>query len=704
MDIPAASPAPAEGWQLIESNTGGGQNDSSDSTEELHFWDKLQHDVFDDICSHLKLRVTQNVELPNIVDVSGKAQRRLKRYPDNTLAMIDELRLRLKLGRSQHLLDLSDDIGLRFYLGMRIEGASVVIRPLGGAKSCDAAARLLNVFQFKSIIPLKAERISEMANGELWKIPLVIWAGFTPTVGGGVGNIAVSVSFGVSNERLSTVSLYRMNDSELRLRLRIDNAVIRASNVSVYATVAPVTVSLDNLDIALQDYMGGLVGHALARAAAREFRDFVYASFGLTSANRRGKKLLLEYILDPRDDGQMKALVKLLRDGEMDVLSRLVEMASRWNLIPDPKDIQDVAELHDIEETWSGSLNARTSYAGVNGYDRTATGSRLHVPLILNHRTSDGLDYERIYSSETDGGVLHINTVYNRKSSDFIDLPFFGKVLKHNTDKTAYVFNHQAPDGSVTRPVLLYNHREGMVRYNKNRSRGMLEEVNAIMRYAGVKGEGENPSAMLPLDTIQPWGPKPLLDLFPSNYKSAVMNFTLAFNENAILDIILASPALIFKAFANTLQKNSRIIMKKLLSVSTIGDDGSINFRRGGIARSLWNRVRNMCRTAARLVRDIVSIRNAGSWKNRSKLLAKLINGKSESRLSYSRILKVLIQLVSPGDIGAVMTYNTHKKVKNEKDVSVRYEFKPGGDTQPAIAENFHRERVRFAPPSTLSD
>ncbi len=703
-DIPGASPAPASGWQLIEDNTGGGQNASLDSTEELHFWDKLQHDVFDDLCRQLKLRLKQDVEIPNIADVEGKAQRKLKRYPDNTLALIDELNFRLRLGHTRHLLDLGDDIGLGFHLGMRIEGASIVIRPMGGTKSCEAAARLLNIFKFKSIIPLKAKRISKMANGELWKIPAVIWAGFTPTIGGGAGNISVSVSFGISNERLSTVSLYRMNDRELRLRLRIDQAVIKASGVSLHATIAPVTVTLDNLDIALQDYMGELVGHTLARLAAKEFRDYVYASFGLTHANRRGRKLLMEYILDPRDEEQMEALVGLLRDGELDVLSRLVEMASRWNLIPDTDDINDISELHDLEEAWGGRLNARTSYAGVNGYDRTADGSRLHVPLIVNHRTSDGFDYERIYSSETDGGVLHIHTAYNRKSSDFIDLPFFGKIFKHNTNKTAYVFNRQAPDGSVSRPVLVYNHREGMVRYGKDRARKMLEEVNGIMRYAGVKGEGENPMAALPIDAIQPPGRKSFLNLFPKIYKSAVMNFTLTFNENAILDIMLTRPAMIFKAFANLLKKSSKALMHKLLSVAKIGDDGSVNFKRGDIARSLWNRARDLCRTASRLVRDIIAIRSAGSWKKRSELLAKLISGKSESRFGYSRILKVLIQLVSPRDITAVMTYNTNKKVKTEEDVSVRYEFKPGGGTQTSIAESFHRERIRFATPSTLSD
>ena len=134
------------------------------------------------------------------------------------------------------------------------------------------------------------------------------------------------------------------------------------------------------------------------------------------------------------------------------------------------------------------------------------------------------------------------------------------------------------------------------------------------------------------------------------------MAFAVNFNENAVANIIAAPANELIKAFANTLDQASRDVMMKVLSVSTVGEDGRIKNKQRDLERvlgaslnalsneqnSLSNQIASFCRTATQLVTDIIKIRTAGDWKAQADMLSKVIAGNGKSGLKYEEILKVL--------------------------------------------------------------
>ena len=204
----------------------------------------------------------------------------------------------------------------------------------------------------------------------------------------------------------------------------------------------------------------------------------------------------------------------------------------------------------------------------------------------------------------------------------------------------------------------------------------------------------------------------------PDIYTSAFIDFGVGLNEKAVHDIIAAPAALVIKAFCNSLESGARDLMKKVLSVSTVGDDGSVNFKLRDLAKAgvdtsrsphgavqnVIDQVYRLCRTAQMIVKDLSMVRSAADWKTQSEKLSKIIGGGGKSGLAYAEILKVLVQVVDPKDVAADMIYQTEKNIKGQDDVSVFYSY--NHENNPAFENADHYKEVmdHFEDPSTLSD
>src|SRR5581483_2985769 len=126
-----------------------------------------------------------------------------------------------------------DGASLSLTFGAGVQGQSVVVRPLGEKKSCKELGKLLNVFDFKTAIPLKAERIARMETGEVWRLPLTVSISATPAVGVPVApQTTVSLHLGASDNGTVTATLYRMGPKQLRFRFRLQRAFIREAGGS----------------------------------------------------------------------------------------------------------------------------------------------------------------------------------------------------------------------------------------------------------------------------------------------------------------------------------------------------------------------------------------------------------------------------------------------------------------------------------------
>ena len=485
-DVPeAASPAAPE-WRQRSVRTPA-------HPRELDFWDALQDGVWQkDFCENIYLPVEYGYEAVNLGSVSGSVRRGFRRYPDRTLALVDEMGLNLEFGATKPLLDLTktflglaDDAGISVTGGVSFEGSSIVIRPLGGKKACKEIGQLADVLKYKTVLPLKAERFAAMKNGEVWEIPLTLWAGFTPSLSANYGNVGVTVSFGVENQRLPTVSLNRLSDHELRLRLRIDQARIVSYGAEVSAEVVPVTTALDNMTGVLTSRLGKIAGGGVAGMVATRFADFTSASLGLSHSDTKGKKVLLEFILDPQDKAQMETLEKLLIEGGLSTVGELAKIATGWNFLPGHNGITDTKELEKMQAEWSGRMGINPTYSGADGYHESATEFTFHVPVLTDYSYSSGHKYQRA-QSPGGGEVVHVHENFRESRHGLIQLPFAGTFVKHNRERTAEVFNSEI-EGKVSSPIVIYEQQEGVIRHSDRSAREMLEYANSIMRYVGTR-------------------------------------------------------------------------------------------------------------------------------------------------------------------------------------------------------------------------
>lgn len=695
-DVPNAKPV----WQSLTVETPG--------AGEQNFWDDLYTGVSKrDICEDIALPIEYGYEAEKLGTVTGSVNRRFHRYSDNTLALVDEAGLKLELSAEKPLMELADIGGVSVIGGVRLEGSSIVIRPLGGTKACSELKQFANVLKYKTVLPFKAERFAAMKNGEVWKLPMTLWTGITPTVSGGYGNVTVSVSFGVEGQRLPSVSLARLSDNELRVRLRIDQARITTIGGSVGVTIAPVVVGLDNLTGALTSQLGKVASQVVANNIADRFEQYTNASLGLSHSDTKGKKVLLEFSLDPKNKEQMAILVKLLNNGELKNVAALAKVAA-MTFLPGHNNITDETELAAMQNQWNAKLGIQPAYSGQNGYHESATEFTLHLPVVTDYSHNSGHNYQTVHtpgSNET----LHVNESFRETSHDALHVPFSGTVMRHNSERTIGVYNNEIA-GKVGAPVMRYEQLEGEIRHSPESARAMLEGVNEIMRYVGTKGEGNSSQASIPLDQILPEGGD-------GHYRAAFMSFAVLFNENAIQTIIAAPAELLIKAYANSLDASASAIMKKVLSVSTIGADGKIKYKRSAVEKvlgasisamqegqNIMDQVNSFCRTATQIVVDLARIRNAKDWKSQSEMLSKVMAGDSKSGLHYADILKVVVQVVEPKDVAAELIYRAERKEASKDDVSVQYSYNHEESPSFATIDNALDTMDHFDDASQLGD
>ena len=723
--VPEAAAPAAPAWQQIPSETLGGG--------ELNFWEAMQDGVWQkDFCENIYLPIEYGYEAENLGSVSGSVRRGFKRFPDRTLALVDEMGLKLELTKTRQLADLTENFlalpesaGISVTGGVRLEGSSIVIRPLGGKKACKDIPQLVNVLKYKTVMPLKAERFAAMKNGEVWKIPLTLWAGFNSTLSAEYTNFSVSVSFGVENQRLPTISLNRLSDHELRLRLRIDQARIVSYGAELSAEVAPVVTTLDNMTGVLTSKLGNIAGNGVAGMVATRFEDFTCASLGISHSDTKGKMVLLEFVLDPQDKAQMETLEKLLLEGGLSTVGELAKVATGWNFLPGHNGITDIKELEKMQAKWSGKLGMKPSYSGANGYHESTTEFTFHVPVLTDYSHSSGHNYQRA-QSPGGGEVIHVHENFRESQHGLIQLPIAGTFFKHNRERTIAVLNSEA-DGKVSSPVMIYEHFEGAIRHSDRSAREMLDKANSIMRYVGTQGEGENSTTAIPVDALQPLKPVTYtidrktgekIPSSPDTYRSAFMAFALVFNEKAVQDIVAAPASMVIKSFVNSLEGGARDLMKKVLSVSTVGEDGSVHFtlrdlKKAGVdtsrdphgaVQNVIDQVYCLCRTAQMIVKDLSVVRGAADWKTQSEKLSKIIAGGGRSGLGYAEILKVLVQVVNPSDVAADMIYQTEKNLKGQDDVSLTYSY--NHEDNPAFENADHYKEImdHFDEPGQLSD
>lgn len=717
--VPLAVPevsGTAQGWQPAAPDEEPGDANPG-APERTGFWDRLQNGAFDQICKNLKLRVSQRLAVDGVGGLGLQVNRELQRTAAGTFALVDRAALDLSAGWGQSVL-AADEGGAAISVGSSLRGESIVVRPLASKKSCDEVGRLANVFDFKTAIPLTAERVQAMQVGEIWRLPLTLNVGVG--IGASLADFPASISLGRGKEGRVSATLYRLSTDQVRFRLRIDNADIRNKGGDIVYSVPGAVLGFPEGDIIVVEQLAKLVNRQIARSVSR----YLTARLGLSTAKRTGRMILVEFILDPRDQSEMAALRRLLW-GDLNALSLLGDLVSRTGRAFNGERRAE-EEAADIVGRHSSELGREPSFVGADDYERDHSRFVITLPILVDHERVSGRERDQVLILDETGGRYDIVKADKRKDSGWIDIPFLGEMIKHNTQRTAQVMTYRDASGKVTEPVAVFVRQEGFLRSGAGVARGMASEADAVTRFIGTRGEGTNAATTLPVDELFPEGSLTLpetnfgrdSDRGPQEkqYHRGISAFTLVFGRKAVSDIVTAPVDVILRSYVNALGYAERELMLKVMPLLSIAGDGKIAYKEKDALRALgyedWRdegsryalgELARLAGQASALVRDLAQVRDAATAEERAQRFLGLMAGDGDSGLAYEDALKVLVQLVDPIDVAGEFFVKVEKRRKGEKDVSARLLLNKGlGDG--AFIGEASRNRARFAEPSILTD
>lgn len=693
----AAVPAPAKVPTVSTATPAG--------SDFERWWEKFKDDTEDDICKAAQLKLKQNARLVQVLGVGGLFGRSLKQLPNGQIALLDEVGVNLGVTVGNNIIPLPVE-GLGVSLGAQVEGQSQVVRPLAGTRYCQEIKEWAKLWEVKTALPLKARRISEMETGEIWKLPLTLKMSFSASIGTTVNQLVnISIGAGTAYSRRPSVTLYRMAGDKLRLRLRLD----RVTAFTAGASVKSADIPMEQLSYWQADnILAGFVN----KTVASEINKFISTQLSYGYSKNFGKKLLLEFTLDPRDEAQMKALEEFLR-GDLGIIKRFVELGLEFNDFSASDDsASGLGELSAVSEHTLESVGGKPTFSGSDLYNGSAHNFHFQVPVVNAHDVSWSASYHRYQSVEKKGETLHVQQRTRRSDSKTLSVPFMGANVKHNSERTFYVVNREGLDGRASAPALMYQQNEGIVKHTDGSARDMVGQANGVLKYVGMRGEGVNEAETLPVK-----------ELFPDSggafktYKTVAMNFSVLISERGLQQILTAPAEVVMKAYLSVMREYAPKIVDKVRDLFRVDGKGDVSYdarevsiRLGGMPTyedpvKPEDMVRQLAIGAEGMIRDLMGLRGMGNWKDQSAALTSIATGRSHSGLGYEDFLKVAVQLTDPLNVSAKVYVNTNKKVKGEKDYSQTYEF--FNDRENSFDSNIAEVREmqsRFADPSDLTD
>jgi len=484
-----------------------------------------------------------------------------------------------------------------------------------------------------------------------------------------------------------------------------------------------VEIPLDALGL---EQAGALTADILGKATPKFARKWVtaevfdklllkeinkYLAFKLSFSHSRfsGKKLLLEFILDPENGEQMAKLQEFLR-GELGILNRFRELgASFRNFDEDDDALYGLEVLEDMAEEVGGELGSDNNFAGTDIYHGRSNRFGANVPVVGNYRSDWGSSYHRYQTAGNGGETIHVHQRTRTFNGSTINVPFLGALTKHNSQRDVLVLNKENTDGSVTEPVLFYQQYEGLIGRGHGAVERMLENANGMLRYVGIDGAGVDNSSQLPVSEIVAGA---------SRYRAGVMSFKLLIDERGIKDIISAPAQVVMKAYLNMMRELYADIIDKVRNLLYINKKGKVAYNKTAMMATLGltyddlsnasnplNVVDQLVYGATALIRDLVSVRETPGWKEQSQRLSDIAAGKGKSDLKYEDFFKVVLQLAKPSDVSAQVYVHLDPKKKGLSDVTQTYNyFETGGKGYDATLSDVTRMRERFADPNDISD
>lgn len=675
--------------------------------ERVIFGEKMRERVLDQLCRHIKLKYDYN--LPGDFSGTGAGMKRwLAPLPDGRLTIVDEERLSIGYGHGfSKAIEQVAGVSVGLWVGARVEGTSLVVRPLEGKATCKEVDRLIDLRDIKTVLPFKAERITAMKVGELWRMPFRLTVGHTESLSYvPLEDLNVSVSFNGTESGAATLTVYRLSESQLRFRFRVDRVEIRTKGGQIAQSIAPIEFASLGTNI---------LAKFVDKEIAKQLREYTLASIGYSNSRQQGKRVLLEYLVDPRDPVQAKAVADALHGD----FRSLVKMAWRMGTqqSTDASTVDAYLKLKDEHDAQLGPAE----FAAINAYNQKAKSTTLNLPFLMSQNWAS-LKSDDTMTRYTDvEGQIHFQRADKSRQSEYFNIPWVGPLVKANSMRDVQVVTAAKKGEAYGDPIVVYLQQHGFLRATESDVREKAKAFSDLMALAGTRGNGPNPRLAIPLAKHLPEPPAPehsWNDDFgrnnsePANRKGS-MAFTLVFSQEGVKQLIAATAQDVLKAYAAV--SDTSEAARWLLANGQIRENGKIDYDWRAVRRAFPDEdrfshdrsgpasdMRQVVREVAGMVEDLAAARNAPDNQARSEALAKAFSGLGEGRLEYDKVLRVFVQLVDPmnltGDFVAQMD-----RPKKEKDLAMHVVLKRNRPDN-ELLNLAGQAKSRFAEPSILVD
>lgn len=668
---------------------------------------QIQNHVFDQICSQVQIPINYDFGRGDFSGSSLDVKRYLNKDVDNTFVLIDDAKINVSLFHpfSRAIGDGGAAAGLSF--GATIEGHSLVIRRTGSAKSCDEIKRLFDLRDIKTVLPMTGPRIAKMGLGELWRIPLTLTysEGASLSDASPADGAAVTVSFVRTDDGTSSMTLYRIADDKVRFRFRIDHVIVHSQSLGL-TDIYPAQVFVANA--------ANILLRFVEQQAADQIQRYYSAWLTFGRADSDGKKIMMEFIIDPRDPQQAEALAKAVRGD----FRELAKMAAKMSSLQTKSTMSDYLALRQYDAHSLGP----SSYAASDVYSSKMKSFSLNLPIFIAHNATALFGEENIDRYTGTEGEFHFYRADKSKTNSYLDMPWLGPLVKDNSERDAEAVTFAPKDGQAGEPILIYIRNKGFYRESVSSARKPIQEINAVLNLVGAQSGSSSSRLELPLDRLVP-PPAPRVipagrdqfgaPRYPADRKGMI-SITLVFNQEAIKDILTTSAVKVLRAFAASIGADDRPLADWLIRNAKVVADGRLDYdwRRARHDfpegpheqfNERTNKLASLSRQAAGLLADLAAGRNAPSNVERAQDVARLIGGGGKSGLAYEDVLRVLVQLINPldisGDIVATVE-STSKEVSSKNNHLVLKNGRPEIPNLKAAGD----AKSRFAEPSILTD
>ena len=651
--------------------------------------------ILDQLCRFVELKQDFRLEVDGFSGTGGALRRRLEAEPGGRLTLVDEQELRLSFGHGLSR-EFSAGASAGASISASVSGRSIVVRRLESSQTCDEVDRLIDLREIKTVVPFKGERISAMALGELWRVPLTL------TIGYGVGtsrplgeNASASLSFGYSKNGAASVTVMRLAEDKVRFRFRIDYATVRSQALGAGRGLSAAEF--------LQGWQGAL-GRYIDNRTARDLAEILALNFGLSKAVSDGKRMILEHVIDPRDPAQAEALALALRGD----FRRLLTAARR--VATEHVSADEAGEAYgEVLEISADRLGA-PFYLADDAYGYETGSFSLNAPFF-SRVVSEVFGDSSISRKSGEAGEFRFHSSEKSPANEFLRLPFFGPLVKETDQRRVEVVTYAAKDRPQGEPLLVYMRSQGYLRVPGSAFAESVEEINSVLRLAGARRGGggrrmELPRVVSPSSSFSPPSPELPYAATEAADREGSLSLTLVFNEKAVREAVSAAKEEVLGAFAASLGGPRRPLMDWLAANG--------RFTRGRLAydendaaaafgQDALTDLSQLSRAAAGLVEDLVSVRAAEDNDQRARSLAKALGGRGRSGLGYDQVLKVLIQFMDPLDLTGDFVAAVRDMSKSGKDIEAHYILKKRRLEIPLLREA-GEARSRFSEGSSLYD